>query len=260
MNNDFSLLVLFTLGLFSSFHCIGMCGGVIGALTFGLDQKIRENKYQLVIYLFAYNFGRLFSYMIAGIIVGFIGKTLIDFIGMNSAHLIAKSLSAAMMISVGLYIAGWFPQFSKLDSLGSKIWKRIQPLGQRFMPVKTPQQALGFGMVWGWLPCGLVYSALLLAALGSSPIKGGLGMLAFGTGTLPAVIGTGLITGGLSHVLRKTIVRKLFGVIMIVLALLTFFSPMNHNHSQHMDHSQHSNHSQINDDNEHHQMHLHQEP
>ncbi len=228
MSNEFSFVVLFTLGLFSTFHCIGMCGGVIGALTFGLDQQIRENKFKLTIYVTAYNFGRLTSYAIAGLIIGFVGSSLVGTIGMDSAHKVTRILSAVMMVAVGFYVAGWFPQLSKLDNLGAKLWKKIQPLGQRFMPVKKPWQALGFGMVWGWIPCGLVYTALLLAALGGSAINGGLGMLAFGLGTLPAVMGAGLITGGLSNWLIKPQVRQIFGVIMIGLGTLTLFIPMDH--------------------------------
>ncbi len=234
MNNEFSLAALFILGLFSTFHCIGMCGGVIGALTFGLDNSIRENKPRLALYVGAYNVGRLISYSIAGMLVGMIGMTLVGFIGMEKAHIITRYLSAAMIVIVGLYVAGWFPQLSKLDRLGAKLWKRIQPLGKRFMPVKKPWQALGFGMVWGWIPCGLVYTALLLAALGGSAINGGLGMLAFGLGTLPAVMGAGMVTGGLSQWLQKPRIRQVFGAIMILTGVMTLLIPMDH--SAHMGH------------------------
>ncbi len=228
MNNEFSYVVLFTLGLFSSFHCIGMCGGVISALTFGLDQKIRDDKVTLAVYLFAYNFGRLFSYFVAGLIVGYIGTTIVGVIGMSSAHQTIKTFSAIMIILIGLYIAGWFPQFSKIEHLGVKLWKKIQPFGQRLIPVKTPKHAICFGMIWGWLPCGLVYTALLLAALSGNAINAGLGMLAFGLGTVPAVIGTGLISGKLNNTLRKPTVRKLFGFAMIILAVLMMAIPMDH--------------------------------
>ena len=90
MSNEFSFVVLFTLGLFSTFHCIGMCGGVIGALTFGLDQQIRENKFKLTIYVAAYNLGRLTSYAIAGLIIGFVGSSLVGTIGMDSAHKVTR--------------------------------------------------------------------------------------------------------------------------------------------------------------------------
>ena len=234
MGNEFSFAALFILGLFSSFHCIGMCGGVIGALTFGLDNSIRENKPLLTLYVGAYNVGRLISYSIAGMLVGMIGMTLVGFIGMEKAHTITRYLSAVMIVTVGLYVAGWFPHLSKLDRLGAKLWKRIQPLGQRFMPVKKPWQALGFGMVWGWIPCGLVYTALLLAALGGNALNGGLGMLAFGLGTLPAVMGAGMITGGLSQWLQKPRIRQMFGTVMIALGAVTLLIPMDH--SAHLGH------------------------
>lgn len=238
MNNEFSFLALFILGLFSSFHCIGMCGGVIGALTFGLEDKIRQNKFQLIIFIAAYNLGRLISYALAGIVVGLIGTTLVGFIGMGNAHDIIRYMSAIMIFAVGLYVAGWFPYFSRLDKLGAKLWKRIQPLGKRFLPVKKPWQSLGFGLIWGWIPCGLVYSALLLASLGGSATNGGLAMLAFGLGTLPAVMGAGLVTGGLSQWLQKPRVRQVFGVLMIALAAKTLMVPMDH--SAHMNHDMHN--------------------
>lgn len=245
MQNEFSLFVLFTLGLFSSFHCIGMCGGIIGALTFGLDSEIRANKSRLAVYITAYNLGRLTSYAIAGTIIGAIGMTLVGFLGMDTAHIITRVLSALMMISVGMYIAGWFPQFSKLDKLGTKFWKKIQPVGQRLMPVKSPWQAFGFGMVWGWLPCGLVYTALLLVAAGGSASYGGLGMIAFGLGTLPAVMGMGLATGSLSHWLQKSRVRQYFGAMLICIGVLIFLIPMDHSQHQQDDISGENSHQRI---------------
>ncbi len=235
MDNEFSFTALFILGLFSSFHCIGMCGGVIGALTFSLDRSVQEDKKRLFVYVGAYNLGRILSYMIAGFIVGMIGMTLVGLIGMEKAHTITRYLSAFLIILVGLYLAGWFPQFVGLDKLGASLWKRIQPLGQRFMPVKKPWQALGFGMVWGWIPCGLVYTALLLAVLGGGAIDGALGMLAFGFGTLPAVMGAGIATGGLSQWLQKPFIRQLFGVIMLILGIMFLLKPMNH--SAHIRHA-----------------------
>lgn len=244
MTNEFSIIALFVLGLFSAFHCIGMCGGVIGALTFSLDSAIRERKSRLAVYVAAYNLGRLISYSLAGLLVGYIGTTLVGLIGMDTAQGVTRGLSAIMLVAVGLYVAGWFPQMARLDSLGAKLWRKIQPLGQRFIPVKTPIHALGFGMVWGWLPCGLVYTALLLAALGGSAINGGLGMLAFGLGTLPAVMGAGLIAGGFSRWLQKPRIRQVFGSMMIGLGALTLWVPMNHaDHAGHgMDHNQHDIH------------------
>ena len=242
MTQEFSFIALFIFGLFSTLHCIGMCGGVVGALTFSLLPEVRENKRRLFVYVLAYNVGRITSYMVAGLIVGALGMTLMSLIGRHNAHLIARYLTAMMMILVGLYVAGWFPQMAKVDQLGSQLWKAIQPIGKRFMPVRSPVHAFGFGMVWGWLPCGLVYSALLLTALGGNAFDGALGMLAFGAGTLPALITTGLVAGGVSLWLQKPVIRNVFGALMIALGIATLLVPLSHDHPSisHPDHGKSS--------------------
>lgn len=233
MPQEFSLAALFILGLFSTLHCIGMCGGVVGALSFSLSPEVREKPARLFQFLAAYNLGRISSYALGGFIVGAIGMSLIGLIGRENAQLIARVLTASMMVLVGLYVAGWLPQMAKLDQLGSRLWRVIQPLGKRFLPVEHVPQAFAYGAVWGWLPCGLVYSALLLAALGGSAIQGGLGMLAFGLGTLPAMLATGFFSHSLTRWLQNKRIRYLFGGILIALGVMTLMMPGQHAHHGH---------------------------
>ena len=124
-----SYLVAFLMGLFSSMHCIGMCGSIIGTLTLSLSQEIRNNKALLVPFVFNYNFGRITSYTVAGALAGIIQTIVTIQLGDIHGHRLLQILSAAVMTSAGLYIAGWFPRFAYIEKLGVHIWKRIEPLG-----------------------------------------------------------------------------------------------------------------------------------
>jgi len=219
-----SYITAFLLGLFSTVHCIAMCGSVIGALTLSLPAEVRENQRKMFPYVFNYNLGRLISYGMAGAIVGFLSSPLAAL----DLHFVLRYLSVAVMIAMGLYLAGWFPKFAKMERLGGPVWKLLQPISQKLLPVKKHSQAFFLGMVWGWLPCGLVYAALAVAATAGDPVKGALVMLSFGAGTLPAVMGAGLFAGFLASLARMKHLRKIAGISIILMALATAFWPMNH--------------------------------
>ncbi len=214
-----SYLVAFVMGLFSSMHCIGMCGSIIGTLTLSLNPEIRNNKKRLLPFVFNYNFGRITSYAIAGALVGAIEALLTMHLGETHGHRFLQLLSAVIMASAGLYIAGWFPRFAYIEKTGMLLWKKIEPYGRKLIPVKNLKQAYLFGMIWGWLPCGLVYSALALAATAGDASKSSLTMLAFGLGTLPAVIGVGVMTQLLTRLSRIKRFKEAVGLLMIILAL-----------------------------------------
>jgi len=246
-----SYVTAFLLGLFSTVHCIAMCGSVIGALTLSLPTEVRESQKKMFPYVFNYNLGRLLSYGVAGAIVGLISSPLAAFDG----HTVLRYLSVFVMISMGLYLAGWFPKFARMERLGAPVWKLLQPIGQKLLPVRKHSQAFFLGMIWGWLPCGLVYAGLAVAATAGDPVNGALIMLAFGAGTLPAVMGAGLFTGFLSSMARIKHLRQIAGVSIILMALATAFWPMDHsgghdhsvNHVHPMDHSKMDmDHSQMN--------------
>jgi len=215
-----SYLVAFTMGLFSSMHCIGMCGSIIGTLTLSLSPEIRNKKTTLFPYVFNYNIGRITSYTMAGAIAGIIGSLITMPISETIGHRLLQLLSAAVMAGAGLYIAGWFPRFAYIEKIGLRFWKTIEPFGRKLIPVKTRTQAYLFGMVWGWLPCGLVYAALALAATAGDISKSALTMLSFGLGTLPAVMGVGIMTGVLTRLSRMQRFKQAIGLFMVALALL----------------------------------------
>lgn len=229
-----SYLAAFAMGLFSSIHCIGMCGSIIGTLTLSLKPEIRYKKTTLLPYVFSYNLGRICSYTLAGLIVGFLGTLFSLPLGSEYGHRVLQLLSALIMIGAGFYLAGWFPRFAYIERIGVKFWKLIEPFGRKLMPVGTYTQAYLFGIVWGWLPCGLVYAALSLAATTGDPVRSSITMLAFGLGTLPAVIGVGIITGLLTKLSRMKRFKQVVGVLLIFTALFAVFPELNTMRLQHI--------------------------
>jgi sulfite exporter TauE/SafE len=174
----------------------------------------------LLPFVFNYNFGRITSYVIAGALAGIIQSIATMHIGEFQGHRLLQILSAIIMASAGLYIAGWFPRFAYIEKAGMHFWKKIEPYGRKLIPVKNLTQAYLFGMVWGWLPCGLVYTALALAATAGDVTTSALTMLSFGLGTLPAVMGVGIMTGILTKLSRMQRFKQAIGLFMIILALL----------------------------------------
>lgn len=237
---EYSLLFALTVGLFSSLHCLGMCGGIIGALSFSLPEEIRRNRWRVVPYLLAYNSGRIFSYAAAGGLIGWLGMAAFTTISPRYGHVLLKWMAAAFMVAIGLYLAGWFSRFALLENLGRPLWKRLEPLGRRLLPVQSPLKALVFGIVWGWLPCGLVYAAIVYAAASGGAIDGALFMVFFGLGTLPAVLTAGILSHWIARLSKMPQVRRGAGVFIILLAVLTLFasSSTDHAHYFHYFHSQ----------------------
>ena len=229
-----SYFAAFAMGLFSSLHCIGMCGSIIGTLTLSLKPEIRNKKSTLFPYVLNYNIGRICSYTLAGLLVGLAEALLTLPLGLEHGHRILQLLSAAIMIGAGLYIAGWFPRFAYIEKAGSGLWKRLEPFGRKLIPVTTRTQAFLFGMVWGWLPCGLVYAALALAATTGDASKSALTMLAFGLGTLPSVLGVGIMTNVLTKLSRMQRFKQIIGILLVLVALFAVFPGLNPMRLQHI--------------------------
>lgn len=214
MTINYSMALL--LGLFSSVHCLGMCGGIIGALSMGLPASIRSSSSKSFMMVCGYNLGRIVSYSGAGLLLGSAAVLLPETAG---GHFFIQIIAAVVLVVLGLNIGGWLPRWSVIESIGVRAWRLIQPLGKRFIPVDSVPRALMMGMVWGWLPCGLVYSVLLWAALSGGPVSGALTMLCFGLGTLPGMITAGMAAGRLRNWLHRAMIKKTFAVIIILFGL-----------------------------------------
>ncbi|MDR3159568.1 MAG: sulfite exporter TauE/SafE family protein [Zoogloeaceae bacterium] len=181
--------MLFLFGLFGGTHCLGMCGGIVGALGMGSAPRF---FLQL-----AYNLGRLLAYAFAGLVAGGLGAALgaggMAAAAQAPARLVLMLFANFMLLAAGLYLMGLPRILAFAEKQGQRLWRRIQPLSRRFLPVRHAGQALPLGFLWGWLPCGLVYSALGSALGSASPAFGALAMLAFGLGTLPNLLLAGFI-------------------------------------------------------------------
>lgn len=213
------LTAAFLIGLLSTLHCLGMCGGISGALTFSLPPEIREHRWRLLPYVSAYNLGRISSYTAAGALGGALGSTLFAFLSPRYGHLILQGFAVLLLVGIGLYLAGWFPRFALIERLGMPLWKKLEPVGRRLLPVRSPYHAYLFGLAWGWLPCGLVYAAVLWSTSAGGAFQGALFMLAFGAGTLPAVMSAGIFAGWMAQLTRLPHARQIVGAIIIIIAL-----------------------------------------
>jgi len=224
---EITFISAFFVGLFSTLHCVGMCGGIIGALTFSLPEQIRNNRWRLIPYVSVYNFGRISSYCLAGALAGSLGDNITG-LAPQYGHLVLQLFASVLMVGIGLYIAGWFPAFVKIEHLGKPIWKKLEPISQKLIPVKNLTHAYLFGLIWGWLPCGLVYTALIWSSTAGTAKDGALLMLAFGAGTLPTVMIAGILTGWFVRLSRSAYIRPLVGLTIIIMALVTGYLALQH--------------------------------
>ncbi len=212
-------LVAFITGLLGGVHCFGMCGGIVGALSLS-SPKDQKSRSQLSI-LLGYNIGRILGYVVAGAIVGFLGSSLVDLTGIQNTKLVLSLISSLFMIALGLYLAGLWGSFSKLESVGAGLWKRIQPYTKRFIPVKSFSQAIPLGFLWGWLPCGLVYTALIWTLSAGGALEGALIMLLFGLGTLPNLLAMGVLAAQLDKWVKNPAVRMIAGLLVALMGVMT---------------------------------------
>jgi len=220
-------------GLLGGTHCIGMCGGIVGALTSGLSDEMRHTRGRLLAAQLAYNAGRIGSYGVAGTLAGLLGKQATT-MGLTGGFPVGGIIAALIMILLGLYLGGWWQALRWLERLGAHAWRHIEPLGRRFIPVRHAGQALLLGMVWGWLPCGMVYSVLALALASGSGSEGGIIMLAFGAGTLPTMLAMGVAFSSLGRWVRSERVRKAAGILVILMGVLMLLAiPARQGHHAH---------------------------
>lgn len=214
MPAEATILAAFLVGLLGGVHCIGMCGGIVGALTLGVSESVRSDQRRLLPYVFAYNLGRIVSYTAAGALVGGITAFAADLTPIHQARTGLKVLAGGFMVALGMYLAGWWMGVQRLERIGAHLWRRIEPRGRRLLPVSRPHQALVLGLFWGWLPCGLVYSVLIWSATAGGAWEGGLLMLGFGLGTLPLLMAMGASVSHLGAVLRRGAVRAVAGLLV----------------------------------------------
>ncbi len=207
---ELSLMSAFLVGLLGGGHCVGMCGGIVGAVSMHLP----HHKPKLS-FLLGYNAGRILSYTIAGAIAGLVGASSFFLQHILPIQDVLYGLSSLMLIALGLYLAGFWHGISYLESAGKRLWKHIQPYSKYYIPVQNIKQAIILGGLWGWLPCGLVYSVLIAAIATGNTLHGGLLMLAFGLGTLPTLVTMGMAAVKLKTLLQNIWVRRASGLLVL---------------------------------------------
>lgn len=224
MLTQMNVLGAFLVGFLGGVHCLGMCGGIVAAVSSQPTQLSKPSS-QLPV-LFGYNLGRISSYVIAGALMGGLGQGIFTLVDLKETQDILGAIAAVFMIVLGFYLSGIWNGLQRIEKGGTYLWRKIEPLGRRFIPTKTFGQAFPLGLVWGWIPCGMVYTVLTWAVFVGSWQQGAMLMLAFGLGTLPNLLAMGIAANKLGRFRQNPWVRGvagllvgLFGVWMLVNAL-----------------------------------------
>lgn len=232
------LVAALLMGFFGSPHCLGMCGGLVTAFGLSMKDTSPAKRRALVV---TYHIGRLTSYAFLGLIAGLIGTTVLApfMTGSNMPRI----LLGLVLAFVGVTMLG-APFLNKLERFGMRFWQYLSPLRQKVFPLNTFPRALTAGLLWGFLPCGLVYGALLIAVVAHNPLSGAALMFVFGLGTVPMLVATHETVGWLRDKIGRFRLRQLNGAIMVVSGLAVMFVPIAmtsmHGGHEHMDHGSHS--------------------
>ena len=211
---ELSLLAAFLTGLLGGAHCVGMCGGIVAAMSFQSPGAVPAAGRPSVAFHLAYNAGRIASYTLVGGLVGLLGSAAFLSDSLFPLQRGLYVLAQVVLILLGLYLAGLNQSVLLIERLGGGVWRKVQPLLGRLLPIRNLGQALAAGLAWGWLPCGLVYSVLVSALASGGFLRGGLLMLAFGLGTLPNLLLMGWAAQSLRELTRQVWLRRLAGLVV----------------------------------------------
>lgn len=206
---ELSLISAFLVGLLGGTHCVAMCGGIVGALSMQLPGQAAPWRF-----LLGYNAGRIVSYTGGGLLAGAIGSGGFLLAGVLPVQQLLYGFASLLLVALGLYLAGVWHAVVYIERAGGWLWKQLQPYTRRFLPVSSVPQAFALGLLWGWLPCGLVYSILVLALASGNALHGGGLMLAFGLGTLPNLLAMGLFARQLKSFMQNKAVRTIAGLVV----------------------------------------------
>lgn len=215
---ELDLLSAFLIGLLGSGHCIAMCGGISGLLTSAIKEQSATAKFTLLI---SYNTGRIFIYSLIGFIVSYTGSIAKQQLGISIAYL--QITAAIFIILLGLYISQWYMGLKHVETLGKSLWACLSPLSKHLIPVQSPLHALFLGALWGWLPCGLVYSTLTWALATADPFRGAAIMFAFGLGTLPALMSLSIGINAFKKVAKHQSFKNITGSLLIFYGFYTIY-------------------------------------
>ena len=225
-----SLFPVFLVGLAGSVHCVGMCGGIVSAFSMApagapafpvaVVTQAAPRAAEGALRVMAYNTGRIGSYALAGAIAGGLAGGVRTLASLGALQAGGYWLANLMLVVLGLYLMGAWSGLAQLERLGQGLWRRLRPLMSLILPLDTPLKMLALGALWGWLPCGMVYSVLLTAMLAGSAPAGAAVMAAFGLGTLPMLMVLGMTGARLRLALQRPRVRLAGGLLVLGFGLL----------------------------------------
>lgn len=214
MVHENSLIALFILGFLGGTHCVGMCGGLSSAFALQLPPNV--GRIRLIVLL---NLGRIASYVLIGALMGALSQAggLLDHT--RSIQTVLLLFANVLLLLTGLYLAGLSRAAALVEHIGKPVWRRLNPVLNRLLPIRSATSCVAVGMLWGWLPCGLVYNAALYALGSGSAVQGGAYLLAFGLGTLPNLLAAGIFAAQLRGFLQKRVVRLAAGLMVSAAAV-----------------------------------------
>jgi sulfite exporter TauE/SafE len=220
--HELALITVFAAGLLGSAHCLAMCGGIATAL--GSARSAGGRAWQPLLY----QIGRISSYGIVGAVAGALGAGAGLVFSPPRWSEILRLATALMVVVIGLDIALGGSARSRWlqapERLGALLWRRIAPIARAALPASPSARAIALGLLWGWLPCGLVYSVLVAAALAGSASGGSATMIAFGLGTMPAMLG--LSCAGTRLPRRDGMFARLLGTVIVACGVWTAALPI----------------------------------
>ena len=221
MTGGLTLGAALLLGFAASGHCVAMCGGISAAL--GVATAKRADGRPRAPLLVAYQVGRMLSYALAGGLIGGVLGFIVGWLDIDAVRATLRALSALALIAAALVAFGALRDPG--SRIGQLVWPRLAPIGRRLLPVTSVSRALGFGMVWGWMPCGFAYTMMLIAALEQDALRSAATMLAFGIGTAPAMIAVAFGAQRAARFANRSVGRRVAGSVLIASAALTLFAP-----------------------------------
>lgn len=216
---ELDYLAALGLGLAGAGHCLGMCGGIAAALNLGAHHGAAVT--------FLYHLGRIASYTALGALLGFAAGS-VDFGPWNIG---LRYLAGAMLIAMGLYIGNWWYGLLYLERFGAVLWRPVQRIAKRWLPVRNGLHALALGLCWGLMPCGLIYSSLTWAATAGDALHSALLMLVFGIGTLPAMLAVSFGAAGVRRVLADAGLKRALAIVLILAGAWTLYITSLHHYS-----------------------------
>ncbi len=224
-----TFLAAFLTGLLGGTHCVGMCGGIVAAMSFqgGVGKgEVSQGGRQPFRFHIGYSLGRIASYAALGALAGLIGSAAFLSDSLYPLQRGLYVLAQVILILLGLYLAGLNQSIRVLEQAGAAVWKRVQPLLAKVLPVRNLGQAVAAGALWGWLPCGLVYSVLVMALSAGSAIHGAALLLAFGLGTVPNLLLMGWAAERLRNFARNIWVKRGAGLLVAAMGVWGLFQLM----------------------------------